>query len=152
MKRLTLVLCALAALASSSAALDTPAPTQTVPAAVLKKPYVVMLGDMIALNITQTIPVLKANDPWSFTADVVANYDRETDKIRVSIFGTKTSVDEAKAGIEYFRGKVIPALATQVKRSYHVNLDESNLTLIYITRLNMHEVIRREGAKYFVAE
>jgi hypothetical protein len=153
MKRFALALCALAALASPAAALDTPTSvTPTLPVAVLNKPYAVMLGDMIALNITQTIPVLKANDPWAFTADVVAKYDRESDKIRVSIFGTKTSVDEAKAGIEYFRGKVIPALAAQIMRSYHVTIDESDLTLVYITRFNMHEVIRREGTKYLVAE
>jgi hypothetical protein len=153
MKQFGLVLCALVALASPAGALDTPSSTTLpAPAASLSKPYVVTLGDMIALSITQTIPVLKANDPWGITADVVASYDRETDKILVSILGTRTSVDDAKAAIEYFRGKVFPALATRITKSYHVSLGEADLTLVYVTRFNMHEVIRREGAKYLVAE
>lgn len=59
MKRFALVLCALAALASPVMALDTPAPTtQTLPAAVLSKPYPATMGDMIASTMTQLVPSL----------------------------------------------------------------------------------------------
>ena len=151
MKPFVLVLCAVAAFASLADAQDSPVPAASkLPTAVLSKPYAVTLGDMLSLCITQTMPVLK--DPWGFNADATAIYDREDDKIRVTIFGTRTSVDEAKASMEQFRTKVIPLLAAQVAKSYRLTLDESALSLIYVTRATMHEVIRREGAKYVVAE
>ncbi len=149
MKRLVLTLCALAALASSAAALDTPAPTARTWPAVLSKPYAVTLGDMIAFCITQSMPVLKG--PADYDAGVIASYDHAGGKILVTIFGGRTSVDEAKVSMETFRTKVVPLLSAEVSKSYHVALDESALTIIYVTGPTMHEVIRREGTKYLVS-
>ena len=151
MKRRVLVLCTLVALATPAFALDTPAPSApTLPAAVLTKPYAVTLGDMLAICITQTMPVLKS--PWGFDADVLANYDHESGKIQITIYGSRTSVDEAKVTVESFRSKVLPLMFARVSKSYHVGLDESALTVIYVTKATMREVIRRESEKYLVSE
>jgi hypothetical protein len=53
--------------------------------------------------------------------------------------------------METFRTKVVPLLSAEVSKSYHVALDESALTIIYVTGPTMHEVIRREGTKYLVS-
>ena len=39
-----------------------------------------------------------------------------------------------------------------IGQAYGVGLDESDLTLIYINRVTMKEVLRLEGAKYLVSE
>jgi hypothetical protein len=67
--------------------------------------------------------------------------------VQVTIFGSRNSVDEAEASIEMFRPKVIPGLAAQVGRSYNVAIDETAMTVIYLNRATMKEVIRREDAK-----
>ena len=151
MKRLLVILSTLAVIASPAFAIDTPAPsTPALPAPVLTKPYAITLGDMLAMCITQTMPVLKS--PWGFDADAMASYDHQSGKIQVTIYGSRVSVDEAKGSMEFFRSKVLPPLLVQVAKSYHVGLDESSLTIIYVTKTTMHEVIRRESDKYLVAE
>jgi hypothetical protein len=152
MKPLALMLCAAATFFPSVVALS--APTQeTLPAAVLSKPQVSTLGDMIALSMTQLVQVVRANESWTFSADVIGSYDREASKIQVSVYGTRTSVDEAKAGLEYFRAKIFPVLAAQIAKTYRVTLTESDLTLAYFNRAqNFREIVRREANKYVVNE
>jgi hypothetical protein len=163
MKRFALVLCTLGALASAAMAADNQAATPaTLPAAVLTKPYTVMLGDMLASAMTQLVPVVKASESfqWRIDGQVVITYDHTSSKLVVSVFadppiggyGAPGVVDKAKASLEYFRGKVFPVIATSVGQTYGVSLNDTDLTLVYFNRGTMKEVIRREGAKYLVSE
>lgn len=162
MKRFALVLCALAALASPVMALDAPVSTDpTLPAAVLSKPYATTLGDAIASTMTQLVPVVKSNESflWRVDGPVVIAYDHTSAKLVVSVFGdhpiggygSPGVVDKAKAALEYFRGKAFPVIATCIGQSYGVSLNDADLTLVYLDRATMKEVLRREGGKYLVS-
>lgn len=162
MKRFALVLCALAALTTPVMAIDTPAPTaSTLPAAMLNRPYATSLGDAIASTMTQLVPVVKSNASfqWGVDGPVVIIYDHASAKLVVTVFGDPPMggygspgvVDKAKAVLEYFRGKAFPVIATWVGQSYGVTLNDVDLTLVYLNRATMKEVLRREGTKYLVS-
>lgn len=165
MKRFTLVLCSVAALASPAKALDLPAPVSSAAqAASLGKPFVVTLGDMISSTMTQDMVVLRAVDS-NISAPVTFAYDHTSQKIVVSVYGdphssdsffvgsSPGSVDHAKGALEYFRSKTFPVLAALVTRTYNVTIADSDLTLIYLDRTaNLKEVLRRESDKYLVSE
>lgn len=107
-------------------------------------------GDMIALTLTEFMPVVRAMNP-SFDAPVVAAYDPAAGKIVVSVYGAHSSVDEAKATLEVFNRSVFPALANAVRRDLRVSIEESDLTVVYFDRTHdLREVIRRQGGQYVV--
>ena len=164
MKRLTLVLCSLAALAAPVLAFDTMSSTgPAAPAASLGKPYAVTLGDMIAFTMSQHMVAVRAMDS-NIASQIVFSYDHASQRIAVcvygdphsstSVFGSSLgSVDQAKGSLEYFRSKVFPVLTTIVRKTYNVTVAESDLTLIYFDRTaNMKEVLRRESDRYLVAD
>jgi len=162
MKRLVLVLCTHAVLATSAFALDTPAPAPTSPAAILSKTYAVTLGDMIASTMTAQMPIVQALDT-NVRSPITCTYDRTAQKIVATVYGnpnvtdvwgnSKGVVDQAKTSLEYFRAKVFPVLSTMVAKTYDVTVSESDLTLVYLDRTaNMKEVLRREADKYLVSE
>ncbi len=162
MKRLGLVLFVLGALATPVMALDSPAPAPpTLPTAILSRPYATTLGDAIASTMTQLVPVVKSNALflWRVDGPVVITYDHTSAKLVVSVFGDPPSggygspgvVDKAKAALEYFRGQVFPMIATCIGQSYGVGLNDADLTLVYVNRATMKEVLRREGSKYVVS-
>lgn len=125
--------------------------TPTAPHATLSKPCPTTQGDMVALMLTEFMPVARAMNPWSIDAPVVAAYDPAAGKIVVSVYGARSSVDEAKAALEYFNRSVFPVLASAVQRSLRVSIEESDLTVVYFDRTHdLREVIRRQGGQYVV--
>lgn len=159
MKRFALALCALAAFASSAAALDTPAPAApTQPVAVLNKPYAVTLGDMIAFTISQYPAVQKHKEPWGTNglteASFTTRYDHDSNKIVMAIFGFvgDTPVDQAKKSLEGFRTRYLPLLKAAVADAYHVTLNDSDLVIDFYNWDTRKPVLRRDGDKYLVSE
>ena len=61
-------------------------------------------------------------------------------------------MDQARTTLDAFRARFLPVLAWAVANSYHVGIAENDITLVFCNRVTMKEVLRREGAKYLVAE
>jgi hypothetical protein len=164
MKRLTITLCALVVLATPALALDLPnaANTPAAPAAILSKPYVATLGDMIALTMTSHMTIVQTLDA-NVRSPITLTYDHTSRKIVATVYGdphvtdawgnSRGIVDQAKFSLEYFRTKVFPLLSGVITRTYNVTVSDSDLTLVYLDRTAaMKEVLRREADKYVVAE
>ena len=165
MKRFALVLFATAALAAPALALDPPsqATTPQLPTAVLSKPYAATLGDMIANTMAQYAQVEKARGDadlrgpggWNgIDPSIVVTYDHDTNKLVLSLYGNvgEHPVDQARTTLETFRTRCLPVLAWAVANTYHVGIAENDITLVFCNRATMKEVIRREEAKYLVAD
>ena len=152
MKRSLLVALAALALPLVAQAQTSPATTgaPTLAHALLSKPYPMTQGDMVALTMTEYMPLAKAMN-WGFDATVVACYDHPSGKIDVSVYGVRSSVDEAKAALEYFLHTVFPVLGNAVSQNLRVRLEETDLTLVYYDRTHeSREIVRRFDGKYIV--
>jgi hypothetical protein len=158
MKPLVLALLAVCATVAPAIAADAPAQanaTPQLPTAVLSKPYAATLGDMIASTMSQYAQVQKSREGWSGSdAAVVVMYNHDTNKLVLSLYGNvgSTPVDQARTALDNFRSRSLPILAWAVANTYHVGIAENDVTLVFWNRATMKEILRREDAKYLVAD
>ena len=140
----------LVGIVSTIAHAQTPADTAATeyPRATLSKVYAPTLGEMVAQTITQTLVVLKPID-----APILAAYDRQEKKIELAVMGSRGSVDSARQTLDELRVKGYPLIAYFVGVTYHVSVDDTDVTLVYLNRYdNYKEVVRRENGRYVVPE
>lgn len=149
MKRAAIVLLLLA-LSSTKATAQSEVDTSAteLPRAVLSKVYAPTLGEMVAQTITQVLVVFKPID-----APMLAVYDKGMKKVELSVMGGRNSVDGAKQSLDELREKGYPLIALVVGQTYHVSIDDADITLVYVNRLDSYkEVVRRENGRYVVPE
>lgn len=116
------------------------------PRALLTKPYAPVLGEMIALTLSDFFATVKLND-----VPIMASYDRTTKKVEIIMFGSRASADGAKESVADFLAKGFPLIEAVVSSVYGPRLDEDQLRVIYYNRLNANkEILRWEGGQYII--
>jgi hypothetical protein len=151
MHRLSLVLLLTSVLPVGLHAQTTAQSTLAKPTASLATPYPTTLGDMVARTMTEYMPVVQAMNPWNLSTPVVVAFDQQSQHLIVSVFGSRSSVDDAKAALEYFRSKVLPVTAAFVAQRHQATITDADLVLVYYDRTQgPKEIIRRESEKYVV--
>ena len=128
------------------AASDPDTSTTPPPRALLTKPYAPVLGEMIALTLSDFFATAKLID-----SPIMASYDRATQKVEIIMFGVRASADGAKESVSDFLAKGFPLIEAVVSSVYGPRLDEDQLRVIYYNRLNANkEILRWEGGQYII--
>jgi len=118
--------------------------TTEYPRATLSKPYAATLGDLIALNTSELITSFKSMSD----APTIAIYDRDAKKIVIIQYGSRSSLDGAKKGIDDMR-KSMGSIMQIVGGVYKVTIAEADFGYIYSH--DGKELVRWEDGKYTVA-
>ncbi len=139
-------LAALAAHSPALAATDPDTSTTPPPRALLTKPYVPVLGEFIALTLSDFFATAKIVD-----SPIMASYDRATKKVEIIMFGVRASADGAKESVGDFLTKGLPLIEAVTSSVYGVRLDEDQFRVIYYNRLKENEeVLRWDGGQYII--
>lgn len=107
-------------------------------AATLDSVGVLSIGDIIALQTTVALPLVKPERPTLIT------YDKEKKRLDVEIIGYYNDPKYARDDMEKLMAKVDPLLKA-VAEHHSVTLDDANVCITYYQ--NGNEILKRENGQ-----
>ena len=112
----------------------------------LAKPYVLKLGEMVAIYARQALIAGGFSD-----VPVITFYNRDRQTVGVAVYGTRGTVDGAKESLDKYRAFLTDTFAAMAEGMYGVKLGDSDFTLIYYNHYDKNkELVRRENGQYVI--
>lgn len=121
-------------------------PSSVLAADNLNKSYDWTRGDVAAMRVADLIRMR----PEMSSVPVMATYDEGSKLITLTIAGSKSAVDPAKASLDKLLKMLSSDVFPAIKKSMNLELTDADFTLVYVFRKTGRQVVRRQGGTYVV--
>ena len=112
----------------------------------LAQPYRLTLGEVMALSASQYLTVAQLGVPSDAT--LLASYDKEAKKLMVWVFCLRSGAAEAQEALSNVWYLHIVPMRAYLQGMYGVQLEETDLSAVYVNRENNKEILRGENGEY----
>ena len=115
----------------------------------LGRPVQVKLGHLVALTLNNVIEAnMKSGEKW--VAPVLVTFDDDADRLGITIFGGRNTIDSAKESLEDFRKLILGGSLELVNTLLKTSVTESLMEIEYVNRKTQKSMVVFKDGQYII--